>query len=69
MATSRHHYRHSEVLRRYADCKLGSEVVAIQDSWIKQCQSERQSGRDQLDLPPTSSSDDSEDSNIDDNAV
>ena len=62
-------YYHSEVLRRYAGCKLGSEVIAVQDSWIKQCQSERQSERDQLDLPPTSSSDDSENNNIDDAAV
>ena len=61
----------SEVLRRYADCKLGSEVVAIQDSWIKQCQSERQSERDKpLDLPPSSSSDDdADDDKIDDNVI
>ena len=57
----------SEVLWRYADCKLGSEVIAVQNSWIKQCQSEKQSERDhQLDLPPTSSS---EDSDNDDNVA
>ena len=58
----------SEVLRRYADCKLGSEVVAIQDSWIKQCQLERQQRDGQLDLPPFSSSEDSDDQ-INDNVT
>ena len=58
------------MLSRYADCKLGGEVVAIQDSWIKQCQSERQSGRDQqLDLPPSSSSNDSDDDKVDDSVT
>ena len=53
----------SEVLRKYADCKLGSQVIAVQDFWLKQCQSER---HQQPDLPPTTSSDDSEDENIED---
>lgn len=58
------------MLRRYAGCKLGSEVVAIQDSWIKQCQSERLSEKDQqLDLPPSISSDDSDDDKVDDHVT
>jgi len=33
-------------------------VVAVQNSWLKQCESERQADRDILDLPPSSSSSD-----------
>ena len=55
----------SEVLRKYADCKLASEVIATQESWIQQCQSERHKDRE-LDLPPTSSSDDSSNDDDDD---
>ena len=53
------------MLRRYAECKLGSQVIAVQDGWLKQCQSERQLENDQLDLPPTSSSEDDDGDEVD----
>ena len=33
-------------------------MIAVQNSWLKQCESERQADRNTLDLPPSSSSSD-----------
>lgn len=49
-----------ELLEKYSTCKTSKEVLTVQDEYLQQVREEKANRRDVVDLPPSSSSDESE---------
>lgn len=58
----------SELLEKYAACKNSSEILAAQDAYLQKVQKEKLERRNEIDYPPTSSSESDDDETADDTA-